>query len=71
MSQPVPESTPDGLVIQQLGAAVLLCLHELPFVAQTAILAQADDAIGTVPTPEAKSQIVKLLLRRAPSGFCG
>ncbi len=53
----------DEQVIQHLGAAVLLCWDELPFHAQTKILAQANDIIGLTPIPEARTEIVKLLLR--------
>ena len=60
------DSPPDHQIIQQLGAAVVLCWHELPFVAQTRILAQANDMIGLAPIPEIRTQIVKLLLRHAP-----
>jgi hypothetical protein len=55
----------DEVIITQLGSAVLLCWHELPFGAQTKILAQANDMIGLVPIPDIRSRIVELLLRRS------
>jgi hypothetical protein len=45
------------------GAAVLLCWNELSFSSQLKILAQTNDVIGTKPIPEARNEIVKLLLR--------
>ena len=56
----------DAEIIQQLGAAVLLCWHELSFMSQGQILAQAHDMIGVMPMPNARDRIVGLLLRRAP-----
>ena len=49
--------------LQHLGAAVLLCWNELSFSSQLKILAQTNDVIGTKPIPEARNEIVKLLLR--------
>jgi hypothetical protein len=60
------ERPPDEAIIQQLGAAVLLCWHELSFVAQDKILVQAQDMIGIAPMPNARDRIVGLLLRRVP-----
>ena len=60
------ERPSDEAIIQQLGAAVLLCWHELSFVSQNKILAQAQDMIGIAPMPNARDRIVGLLLRRAP-----
>ena len=62
----ITERPPDEAIIQQLGAAVLLCWHELSFVSQDRILAQAQDVIGVAPLPDARDRIVGLLLRRAP-----
>jgi hypothetical protein len=50
-------------LLQHLGAAVLLCWNELSFSSQLKILAQTNDVIGTKPIPEARNEIVKLLLR--------
>ena len=60
------EHPSDEAIIQQLGAAVLLCWHELSFVSQGQILAQASDMIGVMPMSNARDRIVGLLLRRAP-----
>ena len=61
------DSTParptDDELVHHLGAAVLLCWNDLPFAAQVRILAQTNDVIGTRPIPEARNEIVKLLLR--------
>lgn len=53
----------DDELLRHLGASVLLCWSELPFASQVKILAQANDVIGTRPIPEARNEIVKLLLR--------
>ena len=58
----------DAEIIQQLGAAVLLCWHELSVMSQGKILAQAHDLIGVMPMSNARDQIVGLLLRRAHLG---
>jgi hypothetical protein len=54
----------DEVILTHLGSAVLLCWDELPFSAQTRILAQANDVIGLAPIPDIRSLIVELLLRR-------
>jgi hypothetical protein len=54
----------DEVILTHLGSAVLLCRNELPFNAQTSILAQANDIIGLAPIPDIRSRIVELLLRR-------
>lgn len=59
------DSPPDELILQHLGAAVMLCWSHLPLAARETILHQADDVIGLPPIPQSKSQIVKLLLRNA------
>jgi hypothetical protein len=53
----------DDELLRHLGAAVLLCWNELSFSSQVKILAQTNDVIGTKPIPEARNEIVKLLLR--------
>ena len=53
----------DDELLQHLGAAGLLCWNELSFSSQVKILAQTNDVIGTKPIPEARNEIVKLLLR--------
>lgn len=55
----------DEMILTHLGSAVLLCWDELPFDAQTRILAQTNDIIGLVPVPDIHSRIVDLLLRRS------
>ncbi len=56
---------PDALILQHLGAAVMLCWSRLPLGARELILRQTDDVIGLSPLPQAKGAIVKLLLRNA------
>ena len=56
-------------ILQQLGAAVLLCWDDLSFQSQSRILDQANDIIGLAPMPEARNEIVKLLLRHNTQGF--
>jgi hypothetical protein len=51
----------DEAILTHLGSAVLLCWDELPFSAQTRILAQANDIIGLAPIPDIRSRIVRLL----------
>ena len=58
-----PDRPSDDELLRHLGAAVLLCWNELPFSSQVKILAQTNDVIGTRPIPEARNEIVKLLLR--------
>jgi len=55
----------DELILQHLGAAVLLCWAQLPLAARDRILRQADDVIGLTPIPQVRNEIVKLLLRHA------
>jgi hypothetical protein len=56
----------DGLIIQHLGAAVMLCWHELPLTVQEQILAQSNDVVGVAPVTGIRDQILRLMLRRAP-----
>jgi hypothetical protein len=63
--RPEPPRPDDEQVLQYLGSAVLLCWNELSFQCQTRILAQANDVIGLKPLPDARNEIVKLLLRHA------
>jgi hypothetical protein len=44
----------DEQVLQQLGAAALLCWDDLSLQSQTRILNQANDIIGLAPMPEAE-----------------
>jgi hypothetical protein len=53
------------MVLQHLGAAVMLCWAQLPLGARDQILRQADDVIGLAPVPQVRNEIVKLMLRRA------
>jgi hypothetical protein len=48
---------------------LLLCWDGLSFQSQTGILDQANDIIGLAPMPEARNEIVKLLLRHWTQGF--
>ncbi len=47
----------------------LLCWDDLSFQSQTRILDQTNDVIGLAPMPEARNEIVKLLLRHRTQGF--
>jgi hypothetical protein len=58
------ERASDELILQQLGAAVLLCWPELPIKAQERILEQSKDMIGFTPIEGACKQIIGLLMRR-------
>jgi len=61
-----PSSRPsDELILQNLGAAVMLCWTQLPLAARERILRQADDVIGPTPVPQIRNEIVKLMLRHA------
>ena len=64
MSDERPPRLSDEVILTHLGSAVLLCWNELPFSAQTRILAQANDMIGLAPIPDIRSRIVELLARR-------
>jgi hypothetical protein len=64
MSDEARPKLSDEVLLTYLGSAVLLCWEELPFQAQTRILAQANDIIGLAPIPDVRSRIVELLLRR-------
>jgi hypothetical protein len=59
-------SAADELIIQHLGASVLLCWHELPLTVQGQILAQSNDVVGVAPISGIRDRIVRLVLRRAP-----
>jgi hypothetical protein len=54
----------DGELLRHLGAAVLLCWNDVSFRTPVKIPAQANDVIGTRPIPQARSEIVKPLLRQ-------
>lgn len=58
-----PDRPTHDELLRHLGAAVVLCWNELSFSSQVKILAQTSDVIGTRPIPEARNEIVKLLLR--------
>ncbi len=61
----LPDRPSDEMVLQQLGAAVMLCWAQLPLGARDRILRQADDVIGLAPIPQVRNEIVRLMLRRA------
>ncbi len=61
----LPERPSDKLILQHLGAAVVLCWAQLPLGARDRILRQADDVIGLPPIPQIRNEIVQLLLRHA------
>jgi hypothetical protein len=56
----------DELIIQHLGAAVMLCWHALPLTVQQQILVQSTDVVGVAPITGIRDEIVRLMLRRAP-----
>ncbi len=60
-----PERSPDELILQHLGTAVMLCWAQLPLGARDQILRQADDVIGLAPIPRIRNEIVRLMLRHA------
>ena len=62
---PLLNGPSDELVLQHLGAAVVLCWAQLPLGARERILRQADDVIGFEPIPQVRNEIVGLMLRRA------
>jgi hypothetical protein len=62
---PLLERPSDEMILQHLGAAVMLCWAQLPLGARDQILRQADDVIGLAPIPQIRTEIVKLLLRHA------
>lgn len=55
----------DEMVLQHLGAAVMLCWAQLPLSARDQILRQSDDVIGLPPVPQIRNEIVRLMLRHA------
>ena len=57
------DHAPDQLILQQLGAAVLLCWETLPLSIQRTILDQTDDVIGLQPVPGIRNEIAELLSR--------
>jgi hypothetical protein len=61
----VPDRPSDELVLQHLGAAVMLSWSQLPLSARDQILRQADDVIGLTPVPRVRNEIVRLMLRHA------
>jgi len=64
--EPAPSNRPsDQLVLQHLGAAVMLCWDQLPLAARDRILRQSDDVIGLAPVPRIRNEIVGLMLRHA------
>lgn len=58
------DHAPDEFILQQLGAAVLLCWETLPLSARQKILDQTDDVIGPRPVPGVRNEIAGLLSRR-------
>jgi hypothetical protein len=56
--------TADQMMLQHLGASVLLCWNDLPWQTQELILDQANDAVGIVPVPRIRDQIAYFLMRR-------
>jgi hypothetical protein len=61
----VPDRPSDELILQNLGAAVMLCWAQLPLSTRDQILRQADDVIGLAPVPRIRNEIVRLMLRHA------
>jgi hypothetical protein len=66
MTQISAERPSDEHLLRHLGAAVLLCWHDLPLSVQGKILSQSNDVIGVAPIPTVRDEIVRLVLRRAP-----
>jgi hypothetical protein len=58
------EPPTDNHIMQQLGAAAVLCWHRLPFAVREQILSQAEDMIPHLA--DIRNQVQKLVLRRAP-----
>jgi hypothetical protein len=58
------EPPTDNLVMQQLGAAVVLCWHRLPLTVREHILSQTEDMIPHMT--DVRNQVQKLILRHAP-----
>ncbi|MGQ0683423.1 hypothetical protein [Bradyrhizobium sp.] len=54
---------PDELILQHLGAAVMLCWSRLPLGTREQILNQAGDVLGLAPA--SREEIVTLLLRHS------
>ena len=54
----------DNLVMQQLGAAVVLRWHRLPLTVREHILSQTEDMIPHMA--DVRNQVQKLILRHAP-----
>ena len=61
----VQDRPSDEMILQHLGAAVMLCWAQLPLSARDQILRQADDVIGLAPVPQVRNEIVRLMLRHA------
>jgi hypothetical protein len=58
------EPPTDNLIMEQLGAAVVLCWHQLPLAVREQILSQADDMIPHMA--DIRTRVQKLILRHAP-----
>jgi len=56
----------DDLLVRYLGAAVLLCWHELPIVVQGQSIAQVEDVTGLTPIPGVRDQIARFVMLHAP-----
>jgi hypothetical protein len=67
MAQTEIDRPADELILQHLGAAVMLCWKKLPPYSQGIILEQADDLIGITPVTGIKHHIFDLLSRRSKS----
>src|SRR5512141_1108028 len=61
----VPDRPSDEMILQHLGAAVMLCWAQLPLSVRDQILRQSDDVIGMAPIPRVRNEIVRLMLRHA------
>jgi hypothetical protein len=58
------EPPTDNLIMQQLGAAVVLCWHRLPLAVREQMLSQAEDMVPHMA--DIRNQVQKLVLRLAP-----
>jgi hypothetical protein len=64
MPDPQIDQPSDELILQHLGAAVMLCWAKLPYPARNTILEQTGDIIGLAHVPNIRHHILELLARR-------
>ena len=66
MSHALRSLSVDELIVQHLGAAVMLCWHDLPEEAQNRVLVEAKNVVGVARVPEIADQIIRLANSRTP-----